>query len=103
MDSSPSCNENLSSPLANCHNDSIEVARKRLVRLSFCDNEADISLDTVLDSLTELGRIQYIEPVEDFGDDEAANETFDLSEMLNMLDAPEERPASSHFCLPVQA
>ena len=81
----------ISSPLANRHNDSIEVARKRLARPSFCDNEADISLDMVPDSLTEFAGIQYIEPVEDFGDDEAANETFDLSEMLNKLDAPEER------------
>ena len=81
----------ISSPLANRHNDSIEVARKRLARPSFCDNEADISLDVVPDSLTEFPGIQYIEPVEDFGDDEAANETFDLSEMLNKLNAPEER------------
>ena len=92
--SSVSCAESLfdiSSSLANCHNDSIEVARKRLARPSFCDNEADISLDMVPDSLTEFAGIQYIEPVEDFGDDEAANETFDLSELLNKLDAPEER------------
>ena len=92
--SSVSCAESLfdiSSSLANCHNDSIEVARKRLARPSFCDNEADISLDVVPDSLTEFPGIQYIEPVEDFGDDEAANETFDLSEMLNKLNAPEER------------
>ena len=89
-----SCAESIfdiSSPLANRHNDSVEVARKRLARPSFCDNEADISLDMVPDSLTEFAGIQYIEPVEDFGDDEAANETFDLSEMLNKLDAPEER------------
>jgi hypothetical protein len=91
---SVSCAESLfdiSSPLANRHNDSIEVTRKRLARPSFCDNEADISLDMVPDSLTEFAGIQYIEPVEDFGDDEAANETFNLSEMLNKLDAPEER------------
>jgi hypothetical protein len=81
----------ISSLLANRHNDSIEVARKRLARPSFCDNEADITLDMVPDSLTEFAGIQYIEPVEDFGDDEAANETFDLSEMLNKLDAPQER------------
>ena len=81
----------ISSPLANRHNDSIEVARKRLARPSFCDNEADISLDMVPDSLTEFAGIQYIEPVEELGDDEAANETFDLSEMLNKLRAPEER------------
>ena len=81
----------ISSPLANRHNDSIEIARKRLTKLSFGDNEADISLDAVPDSLTEFPGIQYIEPVEDYGDDEAANETFDLSEMLNKLDAPEER------------
>jgi hypothetical protein len=95
---SVSCAESIfdiSSPLANRHNDSIEIARKRLARPSFCDNEADISLDMVPDSLTEFPGIQYIEPVGDFGDDEAANETFDLSEMLSKLDAPEERLVDS--------
>ena len=98
LDSSPSCNENLFdiySPLAKRHNDSIEVTRKRLVRLPFCDNEADISLDMIPDSLTELGGIQYIEPVEDFGDDDASDETFDLSEMLSKLNAEERLMDSS--------
>jgi len=52
-------------------------------------NEADITLDAVPDSLTE--RIEYIDPVEYFDDAEVADDTFDLSEMLNELDAPEER------------
>ena len=89
-----SCTESLfdvASLLADRHNDSIEIVRKRLVRLPFCDNEADISLDAIPDVPTELGGIQYIEPIEDFEDDEAANDTFDLSEMLNKLDGPEER------------
>ena len=81
----------ISSLLANRHNNSIEVARKRLTRPSFCDNEADITLDMVPDSLTEFAGVQYIEPVEDFSDNEVANKTFDLSEMLNQLDAPQER------------
>ena len=89
-----SCTESvfdISSPLADRHNDSIEIARKRLVRLPFCDNEADISLDAIPDFPIELGGIQYIEPIGDFGDDEAANDAFDLSDMLNKLNAPEER------------
>ncbi|KAF8335544.1 hypothetical protein F5887DRAFT_612761 [Amanita rubescens] len=89
-----SCTESLfdvSSPLAKRHNDSIEVTRKRsLARLSRGNmNEADITLDAVPDSLTE--RIEYIDPVEYFDDAEVADDTFDLSEMLNKLDAPEER------------
>jgi hypothetical protein len=89
-----SCTESLfdiSSPLAKRHNDSIEVTRKRsLARLSRGNmNEADITLDAVPDSLTE--KIEYIDPVEYFDDAEVADDTFDLSEMLNKLDAPEER------------
>ena len=74
------------------YNDSIEVTRKRsLTRLARSGDakEADISLDAVPDSLTE--RIQYIEPIEYFDDAEAADDTFDLSEMLDEFDAPPER------------
>lgn len=74
------------------YNDSIEVTRKRsLTRLARRGDvkEADISLDAVPDSLTE--RIQYIEPVEYFDDAEVADGTFDLSQMLDKLDAPQER------------
>ena len=67
------------------------MTRKRLqARLCRGDtNDADISLDAVPDSLTE--RIEYIEPIEFFGDAEVADNTFDLSEMLSKLDAPKER------------
>ena len=94
-----SCTESLfdfSSPLANRHIDSIEVSRKRLAKLSSCgNNEADISLDAVPNFLTEFPGIQYIEPVEDYGDDEAANQTFDLTEMLNKFNVLEEHLTDS--------
>ena len=47
------------------------------------------------DSLTE--RIQYIEPVEYSDGAEMANDTFDLSEMLSKLNAPEERLMDTSF------